>query len=247
MHELLTAYEEQVRRRPIWPGVERVDPVLRLHHPAWRGILWSDLDESNADAVIAREIEHFDGGGEWEWKHYSHDSPADLPDRLVAAGFVPEDTETMLIARVEDLPRESPLPDGVELREVIDEAGSAAMAQVHGEGFGEEINEALAREVLEEIRSGTTRAVVALAGDRPICAGRIEFYKGTDFAALFGGATVPDWRRRGIFRAVVAQRTAWAAEAGYRYLQTDASDDSRPILERLGFIAVAKTTPYMHA
>ena len=246
MHELLAIYEEQVRRRPTWEGVERADRVIRLLHPAWRGILWSDLDESNADAVIAREIERFEGVGEWEWKHYSHDTPPDLPRRLVAAGFVPDETETMLIAEVAALPRESPLPDGVELREVTDEAGSAAMARVHGEGFGEEPNEALEREVLEEIRSGTTRAVVAFAGDRPICAGRIELYKGTDFAALFGGATVPDWRRRGIFRAVVAQRTAWAADAGYRYLQTDASDDSRPILERLGFIPVAKTTPYLH-
>lgn len=246
MHELLAAYEAQVRRRPAWEGVERDDHVIRLLHRAWRGILWSDIDESNADAVIAREIEHFKGAGEWEWKHYSHDTPPDLPDRLMAAGFVPEETETMLIAEVAALPRESPLPDGVQLREVTDEAGSAAMAQVHGEGFEEEINEALAREVLEEIRAGKTRAVVAYAGDRPICAGRVEFYRGTDFAAIFGGATVPEWRRRGIFRAVVARRTAWAADAGYRYLQTDASDDSRPILERLGFIPVATTTPYMH-
>ena len=246
MHELLATYEEQVRRRPTWEGVERAEHVIRLLHPAWRGILWSDLDESNADAVIAREVERFKGAGEWEWKHYSYDRPPDLPDRLVAAGFVADATETMLIARTDDLPRQSSLPDGVELREVTDEAGAAAMGKVHGEGFGEAPNEALAREVLEEIRSGTTRAVVAFAGDRPICAGRIEFYKGTDFTGLFGGATVPEWRRKGIFRAVVAQRTAWAADAGYRYLQTDASDDSRPILERLGFIPVAKTTPYIH-
>ncbi len=32
---------------------------------------------------------------------------------------------------------------------------------------------------------------------------------------------------------------------GFRYLETDASDDSRPILERLGFTAVTSTTPYV--
>jgi hypothetical protein len=36
-----------------------------------------------------------------------------------------------------------------------------------------------------------------------------------------------------------------AAARGYRYLQVDASDDSRPILERLGFVALATTTPYL--
>jgi GNAT superfamily N-acetyltransferase len=88
--------------------------------------------------------------------------------------------------------------------------------------------------------------VIAYARDRPISMGRLEFYEDSEFGGLFGGATVPDWRHRGIFRAVVAQRTAWAAERGYRYLQTDASDDSRPILERLGFIPVGTTTPFMH-
>jgi len=246
MHELLALFDEQVRRRPSWDSIEHADRVIRLLHPAWRGILWSDLDGATADAVIEREIERFEGLGEWEWKHYSYDLPADLPDRLRAAGFEPEETETLLVARVADLPSASPLPDGVALREVLDEVGAAGMSRAHLEGFGD-VNEALEREVLEEIRSGRTRAVVAYAGERPISAGRIEFYPDTDFAALFGGATVPDWRRRGIFRAIVAQRTAWAEEAGYRYLQTDASDDSRPILERLGFVAVGTTTPFKHA
>ncbi|MGH3226679.1 MAG: hypothetical protein ACRDPY_49715 [Streptosporangiaceae bacterium] len=38
-----------------------------------------------------------------------------------------------------------------------------------------------------------------------------------------------------------------AAERGVRYLQVDASDDSRPILQRLGFAAVTTTTPYVWA
>ena len=33
--------------------------------------------------------------------------------------------------------------------------------------------------------------------------------------------------------------------AAQRYLETDASEDSRPILERLGFVAVTTTTPYI--
>ena len=171
MHELLALFDEQVRRRPSWDSVEHADRVIRLLHPAWRGILWSDLDGATADAVIEREIERFEGLGEWEWKHYSYDEPADLPDRLRAAGFEPEETEALLIATVADLPGASPLPDGVELREVLDEAGAAAMSRAHLEGFGD-VNEALEREVLEEIRSGRTRAVEAYAGERPISAGR---------------------------------------------------------------------------
>jgi hypothetical protein len=60
-----------------------------------------------------------------------------------------------------------------------------------------------------------------------------------------GGATLPEWRRRGIYRATVVYRANLAAGGGFRYLETDASDDSRPILERLGFLAVTTTTPYV--
>ena len=50
-----------------------------------------------------------------------------------------------------------------------------------------------------------------------------------------------------MFRAVVAYRAAQAAAAGYRYLQVDASDDSRPILQRLGFERLSTTIPFVHA
>ena len=43
----------------------------------------------------------------------------------------------------------------------------------------------------------------------------------------------------------MAVRARLAAEHGYKYLHVDASDDSRPILQRLGFTAVTTTTPYV--
>jgi hypothetical protein len=43
----------------------------------------------------------------------------------------------------------------------------------------------------------------------------------------------------------VRRRAQLAAERGRRYLQVDASADSQPILERLGFQAVTHTRPYV--
>jgi GNAT superfamily N-acetyltransferase len=97
-----------------------------------------------------------------------------------------------------------------------------------------------------EREPATAAAVIATAGELPVAAGRVEFRLGTDFASLWGGGTLPAWRHRGVFRSLVAHRAALAAARGFRYLQVDASAESRPILESLGFVELATTTPFTH-
>jgi GNAT superfamily N-acetyltransferase len=111
--------------------------------------------------------------------------------------------------------------------------------------------ESLEREIAAD-PDGIT-VVVARAGDEAgdeaggevVSAGWIRYMNGTAFASLWGGSTLAPWRGRGIYTALVRYRAALAVARGYRYLQVDASDDSRPILERLGFVAVTTTTPYV--
>ena len=75
------------------------------------------------------------------------------------------------------------------------------------------------------------KVTVAEVGEIVVCAAWIRYASGTVFATLWGGATLPEWRRRGIYRATVAYRANLAAQRGFRYLETDASGDSQPILE----------------
>jgi hypothetical protein len=119
---VLTAYDEQVRRHPEVqvPGVvvERSAGVVRVvaADDGLRGAMFTDLDKSTADAAIAAELERFATvPGEWEWKHHSHDRPADLPERLVRAGFVAERAETLIMAEVAWLDVDVAPPDGVGL------------------------------------------------------------------------------------------------------------------------------------
>ncbi len=118
---------------------------------------------------------------------------------------------------------------------------------VHDEVFGGDhspVGRALSAGLAR--RPPMTAAVLALAEDVPIAAGRLDFHHGTDFASLWGGGTVPAWRCRGAFRALVAHRAAAAAAAGFRYLQVDATGDSSPILQRLGFRQLGTATAYTH-
>ncbi|MFJ6632791.1 GNAT family N-acetyltransferase [Streptomyces sp. NPDC091376] len=255
---VLALYDEQMRRDAPADGpasrVECVDGVVRQTAGAdgWNGVLWSGLDTTTADAAIAAQVRHFAPlGCEFEWKLYGHDRPADLAERLLAAGFVPEPDETLMVAPTDafaDGRRDGPeLPPGVEFHRVTDAAGVDLVARVHEEAFGTDSSR-LRAQLLAQLAAGPDGlvAVVAMAGEVPVSSCRLELPPGRrDFAGLWGGGTVPRWRGRGLYRASVARRARVAAERGYRYLQVDAMPTSRPILERLGFTALSTTTPYV--
>src|SRR4051794_26445391 len=111
--ELLAAYDAQVRDRvpePLPRGVtvERDGPLVRFLGLAGRGfVVYRDLggvEGAKLDQLIARQTEVFAERGErFEWKLHGHDRPGDLARRLRAAGFVPEETETILIAPVAEI------------------------------------------------------------------------------------------------------------------------------------------------
>lgn len=255
MDAVRAAFDEQMRRHPV-PGAdaERIEHDGRVTRvvpdgEGWAGVTWSDLDESGADAAIAETIGRFAPlKRPWEWKHYSYDLPADLPDRLRAAGCTPGPDETVLVAEIAGLALEAMPPDGLELHEITDAEGISMLATVHDEAFGGS-RPGLAHRMLAGITADppTMAAVLAVANGRPVSGGRVEFHHGTQFASIWGGGTVPDWRGRGVFRAVVARRAALAAAQGLRYLQVDAAPMSRPILRRIGFAELATTTPFVHS
>jgi GNAT superfamily N-acetyltransferase len=250
---VLLEFDNQMRRTPVPdPGsrVERERRVTRIvsREDGWNGVLWTDLADADVDAMIAAQVGRFaESGRPWEWKYYSYDQPAELPRRLQAAGFVPDPVETLLVAEIADLDLNVSPPAGVELVPVTDAHGATMVVRVHDEVFGGD-HAAIGSVIVTalESRPRPVEAVVAVAGDAAISAGRVEFPAGSDFAGLWGGGTLPGWRGRGVFRSLVAYRARLARERSYRYLQVDASADSRPILQRLGFAELAKTIAFRH-
>ena len=257
--ELLSTYDAQLRDRvpePLPKGVrvERDGPLVRFFglfgangggFISYRDL--DGLDGASVDELIARQVRVFAGRGErFEWKLHGHDQPSDLPQRLCRAGFVPEDEETVMIASAHVLVSPPLLPEGVSLREVTDRPDLDRIDALERAVWGDDhapLGAALAAE--RDADPDAIAIVVAEAGDLVVCASWVRFERGTDFATLWGGATLPAWRRRGIYSAAVAYRVNMAVAHGFRYIEVDASSDSRPILERLGFLPVTTTTPYV--
>jgi GNAT superfamily N-acetyltransferase len=199
----------------------RAAPDHLLVGKGWSAVL-SPPDDGDVESLVARMRKL---PGHVEWKYYSHDGP-ELRERLVAAGLEPEDEETVVVAEAGAI---APPPADVELRLATDEFTELA-ASVFGR-----------RSALPE----RAVAVVAVVDGQPVSGGRVDFEEDVDFAGLFGGVTLAAHRGRGLYRATVAKRAELARERGYRWLYSDALPTSRPILERLGFVALTTTTPFV--
>lgn len=207
------------------------------------------------DELIARTIAHYRDQTDvraFEWKTRGHDAPADLPARLLAHGFTAEEPETVMIGEAAGLTTAPPLPPGVTLRRIDPTDPARAMRDVERmlamqeAVFGRTAHDdaqTMTRALIED--PFLSEAWIAEADGEVICTGRLALVPGTDFAGLWAGATRADWRRRGVYRALCAARAGSAIEKGVRYLHSDSTEGSRPILERSGFVAVTSTTPYI--
>jgi GNAT superfamily N-acetyltransferase len=251
---VLGAYDELRGSMPLVPPgvrVERDGPLVRtLGWPHGGFVEYRDLaglEGAALDDLIARQVRIFAARREpFEWKLHGHDRPADLPDRLRAAGFVADPLETVLVATTSAVAAEPVVPRGLVLREATEQADFDRVAALesriwgHGQTLG--LGVLLARRRAFDPYS--LSVYVAEADGELVSAAWIRFRGDATFALLQGGATLREWRRRGIYRALVAKRAAQAAGRSFPYLLVDASDESRPILERLGFAAITTTTPF---
>src|SRR3982751_5600662 len=141
---LLAAYDAQMRRPagPVPTGMtyETDGPVLRIvgghvgriRSPHDVGVTGLELDR-----LIARQQDYFRARGQaLEWKVAAHDRPAELPEHLVAAGFVPTAPATVLVGPAAEVAVGPALPGGVALRRVSEAADLRRIADLHTEVLG---------------------------------------------------------------------------------------------------------------
>jgi Acetyltransferase (GNAT) domain len=253
---LLAAYDNQLRTDAETPGalsVTRQGPLRLVTFASGRGfITYQDLGGADADEIrrmVGAAIAHFEADPQFsrvEWKTRGHDHSPGLHESLLAHGFTPDETESIMVGDARALAVDVALPDGVALRRITEEADVRAMVAMQDEVFGNDHggDEMLQSTLRRLARGDELELWVAEADGQVVSAGRIEPVPGTDFAGIWGGATRPEWRGRGIYRALTAERARSALRIGKKYINSDSTEFSRPILERSGLVKVSTTTPY---
>lgn len=244
MNEILALYEQDQRKQVSYYGMrtEHTPDVVRLIalDGGEGAVIYSRLDEANADRVIREQIAYFEGlGQDFEWKIFDYDTPADLQDRLIAHGFDVEDAETIMVLDLDTAPAVLFEPVTADVRRI----DASQMDQVLG----------VLNQVWDDDQSGLTAYLtqemahpgdylsiyIAFVDGVPASTAWIRFHEGSPFAGLWGGSSLPAYRQRGLYTALLAVRAQEARQRGIRYLTIDASPMSEPIVRKHGFQTLA--------
>jgi hypothetical protein len=167
------------------------------------------------------------------WEVGSHATPEGLVDRLLAVGLVDDHPTALAIGMVlTEPPAQGPVE--VEVRRAQTPEEHLAGDQIAAIAFGGPVpTEARPRE--EDPNN-----VVYLAYADGTAIARASGSFGEHGVTLFGGATLPEARGRGAYRALVAARWEDAVARDTPILVTQAGPMSRPILAQLGFREVCE-------
>ena len=243
---VITQYDEEVRANPEAPPglvVERTDGVVCLTG-YFNFVSWWELTPRSVRQAVASHAARFRSRGErLIWRVYEHDSPGAISDCLAEEGFEPEAAGTLMIF---DLANElkAATPANIDIRKVKTEKDLEDFVQASERAFGG-LDTWQRTAYLDRLNDPGLALYVAYVSAETAASARLEIGSPSSFGLLFGGGVAPPFRRRGIYRALVAERIKEARRRHLRYLCTDARETSKPILENLGFVSVAKEVTWV--
>ena len=170
--------------------------------------------------------------------------PAGLAERLRALGLTPHDSAPFearyASMAVVTAPPAGPSDVAVKRVANLEELREAERVAAVAFGLDEETANAYAasaeRSWQFDSKAGDRATFVATIDDEVVGFARAAF--GRTAVYLGGGATHPDFRGRGLYRALVRARWNAAVARGTPVLTVGAGSMSRPVLERLGFSIV---------
>jgi len=198
-------------------------------------------DEAAERIEVVRRWFREQGRAQFTWWVGDSATPADLEERLLAAGAAPWEDGVIAMMLCTEAP---PDPEGIEVRRVRTFEDFVLAREIAWEAaeFTEE-QSAEARATLpgkweERVRADDGSAYLAYVGGEAIAAADVLFLPSAGI--LSGASTRPDHRGLGAFRALVRARWDDAVRRGTPALIVGAGRMSRPILERIGFTQVAE-------
>ncbi|TVX99766.1 GNAT family N-acetyltransferase [Cohnella terricola] len=239
--EVIHLFNKEQRIEITYPGFRREEVGQVVRQVSLEGedgfVLYSDLEQGTVEEVVREQLAYFQKLNQtFEWKAYDYDKPDNLVDILRAYGFEIGDPEALLVMQLHEGHPLLTWPIPTEIRQVTEDAGIDDIILLEEEIWNEpheDLGERLKRDLRDD--SEDLSIYAAYAGGKVVSAAWMYLHHGTSFGSLWGGSTLPDYRRKGLYTSLLAARAQAAWHKGFRLLTVDASPLSRPILEKHGF------------
>ncbi len=240
---LLALYDREQRIDIEYPGLNKEvsGGVVRFTGPAHHGsgnfVLFSRFADDSADLAIREQISYYQGQQRpFEWKVYEHDSPPDLRARLVVQGFKSRERDVVMVLNVREAQPRLLRSPHVEVRRLTDVAQLPALTALLNQVYG--VDFAYLEQLLgDDLRQRPYYSSIYTASVDGSLAGVgwIQFPVRSQFASLWGGTVLPQYRGRGIYRSLLAVRLQEAIRRGYSLLTIEAPRSCRGLAENFGF------------
>ena len=248
--QLIALYDQDQRKEIEYPNMRReITPnVVRHINTSGTGegaVIYSQLNETNADDIIREQILYFEKIGQsFEWKVYDYDRPTDLKERLAAYGFRIDEEEAIMVLDLEAAPEMLWQPVRHNVQQIPSPEKISDVLTIEQQVWDEDFS-SLGHYLEEALRNHPEQmsVYVVYVNEQPASAAWIYFPKHSQFASLWGGSTVSGFRQQGLYTALLAVRAQKAKARQVKYLTVDASPMSRPILEKFGFEMIAYSYP----
>jgi hypothetical protein len=247
--ELRSLYDQAMRRESHVAGCTREFANETARYTTLTGslryILWHEFDAERIAEIVAREMRDArDKAKVLIWKVYEHDTPcAPLRKQLIAHGFEENDPSSLMVAPAELILKNAQQhPTTLTIRELQTPESMDAYLNIWNHVWPDEPNARYVGDYRAILQRGDPNVVFFAAfapDDEPISSGYMFHHVGARFALLCGGTTKAAWRGQRVYTSLVAQRAKCAMDRGAEFLSVEASSESLPILQKLGFVAIS--------
>ncbi|HEV8230218.1 MAG TPA: GNAT family N-acetyltransferase [Candidatus Limnocylindria bacterium] len=221
--------------------------VTDLSHPLANLVGMADIAPDAVDATIKMVRNRYSAGRKaFGWVTGPLTRPHDLGERLVAAGLTK--TDEMAGMALTDLATQIDAPE-VDIREAtLQDVQNASEMMARAYGIPEDVVRFFNILLAMSERVAPNRGYFAYVDGQPVAWSYLVYLPDSPIVLLGGAATLPEFRGRGLYSALVARRLADARADGRRAAVIQAvRSTSAPICAKLGFREVCGLELYAWA
>lgn len=234
----------EIRRLP-----DCLQSIGDLAHPIANQVHLARFSEADAERRIDETLApYIDRQLPCHWWVGCTTTPSDLPERLERRGFRRFEPETGMAGVLSEMDLEPPLPEGVTVQKVVDQASLDLFFEAfRRNGLPEKLSDQI-YELYKSLGFGEDRPMhqfVALLNGEPVATSAVLYSHGV--VGLYNVGTVEEVRRRGIGTAVSAAAFRDAPARGYKVAIVVSTPMGRSVYARLGAREVCRPTIYERA